>query len=114
MTEESSVAQLIVTEINHPEVARIINDIRDFDWAIISKLRKTELDRVKATGFQFVTEGPISQKEELKSFLLSHPSCMASNFEKIISKLTLFGKIWCELNSATTSNQTSNNNEVEA
>ena len=100
MTEESSVAQLIVTEINHPEVARIINDIRDFDWAIISKLRKTELDRVKATGFRFRTKGKESQQKEFASFLIEHPSVMASDFEMIISKLQIFARLIGEQTSA--------------
>ena len=44
-----------------------------------------------STGFQFKNKGVENQREELKSFLLEHPSCMASDFEMIMSKLNVFG-----------------------
>ena len=89
--EETPAVQLIAVEIEHPEFATLLNDIRDFDWKIINRLRKEDLARVHSTGFQFANKGTENQKQELKTFLLQHPSCMASDFEMIMSKLNIFG-----------------------
>ena len=88
--EETPAVQLIAVEIEHPEFAQLINDIREFDWKLINRLRKEDLARVCATGLQFKNKGVENQREELKSFLLEHPSCMASDFEMIMSKLNVF------------------------
>ena len=90
MAEDSPATQLIAVEINFPEFAELINDIRAFDWSIITKLRKEDLARVASTGFKFTTKGFENQKMELKSFLLHHPSCMASDFEMVINKLVFY------------------------
>ena len=88
--EDSPATQLIAVEIEYPEFATLINDIRDFDWKIINKLRREDLARVASTGLKFTTKGVENQRMELKTFLFEHPSCMASDFEAIISKLTIF------------------------
>ena len=89
--EDTPAVQLIAVEIENPEFAQLINDIREFDWKLINRLRKEDLARVRATGFQFNNNGLENQKQELKTFLLQHPSCMASDFEMIMSKLNIFG-----------------------
>ena len=91
--EDSPAVQLIAVEIEHPEFAALINDIREFDWRIVNRLRKEDLARVHSTGFEFKNKGLENQRMELKSFLLDHPSCMASDFEMIISKLNIFGRL---------------------
>ena len=89
--EETPAVQLIAVEIEHPEFAQLINDIREFDWKLINRLRKEDIARVRATGFTFNNNGLENQRQELKTFLLQHPSCMASDFEMIMSKLNIFG-----------------------
>ena len=74
MATESPAAQLITVEIEYPEFATLLNDIRDFDWKLINKLRKEDLARVASTGFRFRTKGKESQQKELASFLIEHPS----------------------------------------
>ena len=93
MATESPAAQLIAVEIEYPEFATLINDIRDFDWKIINKLRKEDLARVASTGFRFNTKGKVSQQKELASFLIEHPSVMASDFEMIINKLQIYARL---------------------
>ena len=93
MAEDSPASQLIAVEIEFPEFAALINDIRDFDWKIINKLRKEDLARVASTGFRFRTRGKESQQKELASFLIEHPSVMASDFEMIINKLQIFATL---------------------
>ena len=93
MASESPAAQLIAVEIEYPEFATLLNDIRDFDWKIINKLRKEDLARVASIGFPFSTKGKVSQQKELASFLIEHPSVMASDFEMIISKLQIYARL---------------------
>ena len=93
MATESPAAQLIAVEIEYPEFATLLNDIRDFDWKLINKLRKEDLARVASTGFRFRTKGKESQQKELASFLIEHPSVMASDFEMIINKLQIYARL---------------------
>ena len=93
MADESPASNLIAIELEVPEFATLLNDIRDFDWKMINKLRREDLARVASTGFRFRTKGKESQQKELASFLLEHPSVMASDFEMIISKLQIFAHL---------------------
>ena len=91
--EENPAVQLILVEIQNPEYANLLNDIREFDWKIINKLRAEDLARIASTGFHFKNKGVANQKEEVKAFLIDHPCCMASDFEQIIFKLTVYGRL---------------------
>ena len=93
MATESPAAQLIAVEIEYPEFATLLNDIRDFDWKMINKLRREDLARIASTGFKFRTKGKESQQKELASFLIEHPSVMASDFEMIINKLQIYARL---------------------
>ena len=90
---EDFASTLIKMELKHPEIVNLLNDIRDFDWKMVSKLRKQDLQRVARTGFHFSTTGIESQRQELKAFLIAHPSCMGSDFEIILNKLQIFGSV---------------------
>ena len=101
MAENNLATQLIAAEIELPEFATLLNDIRDFDWTIVNRLRKEDLARIASTGFRFATKGADSRKKEFQSFLLQHPSCMASDFEMIISKLNIFARLIGDKNKET-------------
>ena len=94
---EDFASTLIKMELKHPEIVNLLNDIRDFDWKLVSKLRKQDLQRVGRTGFHFSTTGIESQRQELKAFLIAHPSCMGSDFEIILNKLQIFGSVIYQL-----------------
>ena len=91
--EETPAVQLIAVCLEYPEFNQLLSDIRDFDWRIISKLRKEDLTRISSTGFVFKTKGIESQRKEVQSFLLDNPACMASDFELIIGKLNIFSRM---------------------
>ena len=91
--EDSPAVQLIAVEIQNPEFATLLNDIRDFDWKVVNRLRKEDLARIQTTGFQFRSKGIENQKQEFKSFMFEHPSCMASDLETIIYKLNVFSRL---------------------
>ena len=91
--EETPAAQLIAVCLEYPEFNQLLSDIRDFDWKLISKLRREDLARVRSTGFRFSTKGLESQRKEVQSFLLNNPACMASDFELIIGKLNIFSNL---------------------
>ena len=94
--EESPAVQLIAVEIQNGEFAALLNDIRDFDWKTVNRLRKEDLERIKTTGFCFKSRGLENQKQEFKSFLFEHPSCMASDLEMIIFKLNIFKRLYTQ------------------
>ena len=94
--EDSPAVQLIAVEIQNPEFASLLNDIRDFDWKTVNRLRKEDLERLRTTGFNFSSRGLESRKQELKSFLFEHPSCMASDLEMIIFKLNIFKRLYTQ------------------
>lgn len=89
--EESPAAQLIAVCIQQPEFNVLLNDIRDFDWKVINKLRASDLDRLTSTGFRFATKGVENRRQELKAFLIANPACMASDFEIIVAKFRMYG-----------------------
>ena len=91
--EDSPVVQLIAVEIQNPEFVQLLNDIRDFDWKVVNKLRKEDINRIRSTGFQFRSMGLENQKQEFKSFLFEHPSVMASDLEIILFKLNVFSRL---------------------
>ena len=91
--EDNPAVQLICVEIENPEFVALLNDIREFDWKVVNRLRREDMARVASTGFQFQNKGLENQRMELKSFLLEHPSCMASEFEMILSKLNIYGRL---------------------
>ena len=91
--EDSPAVQLIAVEIQNPEFATLLNDIRDFDWKVVNRLRKEDLARIQSTGFHFKSKGIENQKQEFKTFLFEHPSVMASDLEMIIYKLNVFSRL---------------------
>jgi hypothetical protein len=91
--EDSPATQLIAVCLQHPEFNQLINDIRDFDWKIVNKLRASDLDRIASIGFKFTTKGLESRRQEFKSFLINTPACMASDFEMIICKLQIYSRL---------------------
>ena len=91
--EDSPAVQLIAVEIQNPEFSSLLNDIRDFDWKVVNRLRKEDLARIQSTGFHFKSKGIENQKQEFKTFLFEHPSVMASDLEMIIYKLNVFSRL---------------------
>ena len=98
---------MIAVEIQNPEFSSLLNDIRDFDWKVVNKLRKEDLTRIQSTGFHFKSKGIENQKQEIKSFLFEHPSVMASDLEMVIYKLNVFARL-IALSSNETTQENSN------
>ena len=115
--EDCPAVQLIAVEIQNPEFVALLNDIRDFDWKIVNRLRKEDLVRIQTTGFQFKSKGAENQKMEFKSFLFEHPSCMASDLEMIINKLNIYSRLISNKNETQTARtpivQEAEDSEVE-
>lgn len=97
--------QLIAAEIELPALAQVLNDIREFDWKIINRLRKEDLDRVAGVGFQFRNRGIENRRQEFRAFLLEHPSLMSENFEHLMRKLSAYSQLLTVKNAETESEQ---------
>ena len=85
--------QLIAAEIELPGLAQVLNDIREFDWKIINRLRKDDLDRIAGIGFQFKNRGIENRRQEFRAFLLEHPTLMSENFEHLMRKLSAYSQL---------------------
>lgn len=83
-------------EIADDSIAVLLNDIRAFDFSMVNKLTQTDLNKIASTGFQFSTRGIKNQREEVRSFLLNHPSTMAADIDTIIIKFRLYGQLLSE------------------
>ena len=86
-------SRLIRMEMEHQDLGIILHDIRAFEPTVINKLRTEDLERVKTTGFTFMTKGLKNMKEELRTWLFGHPSCMSNSFENILENMKRFGQI---------------------
>ena len=93
--------QLIAAEIELPGLAQVINDIREFDWKIINKLRKEDLERIAGVGFQFKNRGIENRRQEFRAFLLEHPTLMSENFEHLMRKLSAYSRLLAVKNEET-------------
>lgn len=91
-----SVITLMKAEIADDSIAVLLNDIRAFDFSMVNKLTQTDLNKIASTGFQFSTRGIKNQREEVRSFLLNHPSTMAADIDTIIIKFRLYGQLLSE------------------
>ena len=80
---ESAIA-LMKAEIADEHIAVMLNEIRAFDFALVNKLTQRDLNNIASTWFQFATRGVNNQHEEVRSFLLNHPSTMAADIDTII------------------------------
>ena len=89
---ESAIA-LMKAEIADEHIAVMLNEIRAFDFALVNKLTQRDLNNIASTGFQFATRGVKNQREEVRSFLLNHPSTMAADIDTIIIKFRLYGQL---------------------
>ena len=91
--EQSPEVLLIAAEIETEGLAQVINDIREFDWKVVNKLRKEDLARIADLGFQFKNKGVENRRQEFRAFLLEHPTIMSENFEHLMRKLKAFAEL---------------------
>ena len=85
--------QLLAAELELPGLAQVLNDIREFDWKVVNKLRKEDLERISGLGFQFKNHGVENRRQEFRAFLLEHPTIMSENFEHLMKKLQIFAEL---------------------
>ena len=65
---------IMKAEIADEYIVVMLNDIRAYDFALVNKLTQRDLNNIASTWFQFATRGVNNQHEEVRSFLLNHPS----------------------------------------
>ena len=76
-----------------------LNEYKSLKWgdgAAQNNLTQSDLNKIASTGFQFSTRGIKNQREEVRSFLLNHPSTMAADIDTIIIKFRLYGQLLSE------------------
>ena len=89
----NSAIAIMKAEIADEYIVVMLNDIRAYDFALVNKLTQRDLNNIASTWFQFATRGVKNQREEVRSFLLNHPSTMAADIDTIIIKFRLYGQL---------------------
>ena len=92
MAATEAMKHIISDAFQNEEIKEALNDIRGFQYQIISRCSKELLFEIEDAGFEFHSEGITSRREELKAFLRSHPECMSSDIETLIDKIQFFSE----------------------
>ena len=87
---------LMKAEITEPEMVSVLNTIRDYDPKIVGKFRKEDMTKLSQYGFIFSTQNLTNQREEIRSFLLAHPSCMGPDVDTIARNFYIYSKLLIE------------------
>ena len=79
--------RIIDEEIEDPELAEVLNDIREYKQTTTGHFTKPVLDELADEGFPFTTFGVVSRRSELKTFINKHPSVMSSDETTLMDKI---------------------------
>ena len=72
------------------EMREALLDINRFKQTIISKFSREDLDVLEEAGFEFSNNYITQRRNELKTFLLTHPECMSGDFETLMDKIMYY------------------------
>lgn len=72
------------------EMREALLDINRFKQTIISKFSREDLDVLEEAGFEFSNNFITQRRNELKTFLLTHPECMSGDFETLMDKIMYY------------------------
>ena len=93
MTTLGGLELLISKELEDDEFKQGLDDIHNFRLGVIRNLSKTDLEQIQVAGFRFRTKTLAGRREEIKQFILEHPSLMSQDVESIKYKFKLLGRI---------------------
>ena len=80
-------------ELEDNEFKQGLDDIHNFRLGVIRNLTKTDIEEIQMTGFRFRTKTIAGRREELKQFILEHPSLMSQDAESIKYKFKILSKV---------------------
>ena len=98
--------QLIEQDLADKKFSALLNDIRDFRLGLIRSLTKADLEYIQRHGFKFQTKTLIGKKEEVRQFVLTHPSLMAAEKETLKENFKILNTILKETKGKHSSRQT--------
>ena len=84
---------LIEMDSKDPEVGKVLSEIHSFTLGTIKSLSREDLDAINRYGFRFKTKTLAGKREEIKQFLLEHPSLMGSDTKSIKRNFKYLGNI---------------------
>ena len=84
---------LISKELEDEEFKQGLDDIHNFRLGVIRNLSKVDLEQIQYAGFRFRTKTLAGRREEIKQFILEHPSLMSQDVESIKYKFKVLGRI---------------------
>ena len=81
---------LIDAVYDDKEMREALLDINRFKQTIISKFSREDLEVLEEAGFEFSNNYITQRRNELKTFLLTHPECMSGDFETLMDKIMYY------------------------
>ena len=77
--------------MTNPELSAVLNDIRDFKLGLIRGMTKADIDQIGRYGFEYKTSTLAGRREEIRDYMLNHPSLMAGSMETIKKNFKIMG-----------------------
>ena len=93
MATVSGLELLINQELEDEEFKQALDDIHNFKLGVIRNLSKADIEDIQRSGFRFRTRTLAGMREEIKQFILEHPSLMSQDAESIKYKFKILGRI---------------------
>lgn len=93
MATVSGLELLISKELEDEEFKQALDDIHNFKLGVIRNLSKADIEDIQHSGFRFRTKTLAGMREEIKQFILEHPSLMSQDADSIKYKFKILGRI---------------------
>ena len=87
---ETPSQELINVVVGNPSLREALKQIRGFKVMVVNQLSKTALEILDENGFDFSSSYVTQRRNDVKSFVLSHPEVMADDSEILIDNIICF------------------------
>ena len=84
---ETPSQELINVVVGNPSLREALKQIRGFKVMVVNQLSKTALEILDENGFDFSSSYVTQRRNDVKSFVLSHPEVMADDSEILIDNI---------------------------
>ena len=90
---EDVIRNLISLEYSNELYIDALNSISNFKLGLIRSLTKADLETIGRCGFRYKTRTMAGRREEIRNYILDHPSLRADSVEGIRNNFKILGKM---------------------
>ena len=84
---------LISKELEDENFKLALDEIHNFRLGVIRNLSKADIEQIQYAGFRYKTKTLAGKREEIKQFIIEHPSLMAPDVESLKCRFKIMGKL---------------------